>query len=228
MSYAGTFCLVGVCCVSELVQTLWFEDTSFLNEQMLDTPVGRFSIRQMGIFLIFGLLSWVTSLAFTDLVLKIVVAGAIFFAGAAIFTRKIKTVSPEAHLLYLVRKQSLQIKQKHPASKGKQPVEQTSKSMLLSATLGATVKVVNVLKDTTGKILPNKNFKVNINNTPHIKGTTDTEGNFCTYFTPDHLGLFELTIQPEDALDVLQQITIQVNPKTQEEATQNAKTKTTP
>ncbi|MDR1993170.1 MAG: hypothetical protein LBQ98_06735 [Nitrososphaerota archaeon] len=213
--------------MSELIQTLWFEDVSFLHEQMLDTPVGRFSIRQMGIFLVFGLLAWLSSLAFADLVLKIVVAGAIFFAGVALFTRKIKTVSPEAHLLYLIRKHSLQIKQKHPTSRGKQPVEQTSKPMLLSATLGAPVKVVGALKDHTEKILPNKSFKVNINNTPHTKGTTDQEGYFCTYFTPDHLGRFEINIQLEDSSEVLQQITLQVNPKTQEEATQNAETKPT-
>jgi len=122
--------------VSELVQTLWFENVSFLNEQILDTPVGRFSLRQMGIFLIFGLLAWVASIAFTDLVLKIVVAGAIFFSGAALFTRKIKTVSPETHLLYVIRKCYLQIKHKHSiTSKGKL-VEQTSSDMLLSATLG--------------------------------------------------------------------------------------------
>jgi hypothetical protein len=78
----------GLGCLSELVTTLWFEDVSFLHEQMLDTPLGRFSIRQMGIFLIFGLLAWVASLAFSDLVFKIVVAGAIFFTGAALFTRK--------------------------------------------------------------------------------------------------------------------------------------------
>jgi hypothetical protein len=29
--------------VSELIQTLWFEDVGFLHEQMLDTPLGRFS-----------------------------------------------------------------------------------------------------------------------------------------------------------------------------------------
>jgi len=88
-------------CLSELVTTLWFENVGFLNEQMLDTPVGRFSIRQMGIFLVFGLLAWIASLVFGDLVFKIVVAGGIFFTGAALFTRKIKTVAPEAHLLIL-------------------------------------------------------------------------------------------------------------------------------
>jgi len=215
-------------CLSELVTTLWFENVGFLNEQMLDTPVGRFSIRQMGIFLVFGLLAWIASLVFGDLVFKIVVAGGIFFTGAALFTRKIKTVSPEAHLLYFI-KRFLQTTTKPKLSlptKGKPSVEQASKSMLLSATLGAPVKVVGVLKDFSGKILSGKNFKVNVNNTAHSNGATDQEGYFCTYFTPDHPGRFQIDIQPEDHPDIIQQITIQVNPpqKTnkEEEVTQNA------
>jgi len=212
--------------LSELVTTLWFENVGFLNEQMLDTPVGRFSIRQMGIFLVFGLLAWIASLAFGDLVLKIVVAGGIFFTGAALFTRKIKTVAPEAHLLYFI-KRFLQTttKQKHSIpTKGKQSVEQASKSMLLSATLGAPVKVVGILKDFSGKILAGKNFKVNVNNTTHSNGTTDQEGYFCTYLTPDHPGLFQIDIQPEDSQETIQQITIQVNPQKtkEEEVTPNA------
>ena len=218
--------------MSELVTTLWFEDTSFLNEQMLDTPVGRFSIRQMAIFLVFGLLAWVSSLAFADLALKIVVAGAVFFTGAALFTRKIKTISPENHLLHLIKKYAEQTsKQKHPKRlNDKQSSEQTSKSLLLSTTIGAPVKVVGILKDPNGEILCSKNFKVNVNNTPHTKGTADEEGYFCTYFVPDHQGLFQLTIQPENSPIPTQQITIEVNhPKKtepqkqeQEEITQNA------
>lgn len=214
--------------MSELVTTLWFENVGFLNEQMLDTPVGRFSIRQMGIFLVFGLLAWIASLVFGDLVFKIVVAGGIFFTGAALFTRKIKTVSPEAHLLYFI-KRFLQTTTKPKLSlptKGKPSVEQVSKSMLLSSTLGAPVKVVGVLKDFSGKILSGKNFKVNVNNTAHSNGATDQEGYFCTYFTPDHPGRFQIDIQPEDHPDIIQQIAIQVNPpqKTnkEEEVTQNA------
>ena len=215
--------------MSELVQALWFEDTGFLHEQMLDTPVGRFSIRQMGMFLVFGLLAWLSSLVFADLVFKIVVAGAIFFGGVALFTRKIKTVSPEAHLLCLIRRFTLQIKQKHSAAKAKQCVEQESKSMLLSATLGTPVKIVGVLKDLTGKILSGKNFKVNVNSIAHSSGVTDQEGYFCTYFTPDHPGLFQIDIQPEDHPDITQKITIQVNPpqKTKdEEVTKNAQKST--
>jgi hypothetical protein len=162
------------------------------------------------------------------MVLKIVVAGGIFFTGAALFTRKIKTVSPEAHLLYFIKRflQTTTTKQKRSThTKDKPSVEQVSKSMLLSATLGAPVKVVGVLKDFSGKILSCKNFKVNVNNTAHSNGATDQEGCFCTYFTPDHPGLFQIDIQPEDHPDIIQQITIQVNPQKtnkEEEVTQNA------
>lgn len=212
--------------MSELVATLWFEDTSFLHEQMLDTPVGRFSIRQMVIFLIFGLLAWVSSLAFADLVLKIVVAGTVFFTGAVLFTRKIKTISPESHLLHLMKKYAEQTKkQKHPKRlNSKQSIEQIAKSLLLSTTIGAPVKVVGILKDPNGEILCSKNFKVSVNNTPHSNGIADEEGYFCTYFVPDRSGLFQLTVQPEDSPIPTQQITIEVNPKKieQEEVRENA------
>ncbi|MDR0797915.1 MAG: hypothetical protein LBE70_04280 [Nitrososphaerota archaeon] len=203
--------------MSELVQALWFEDVGFLHEQMLDTPVGRFSIRQMGIFLIFGFLAWLSSLVFADLVLKVVVAGAIFFAGAALFTRKIKTVSPEAHLLYMTRRFTIQTKQRRSAVKVKSSVEQVSKSLLLSATLGAPVKIVGILKDVTGQILSGKNFQVNINNTTYAKGSTDEEGCFCTYFVTDRSGVFQLDIQPEGSTEAVQQITVNVQPKVEEE-----------
>ena len=203
--------------MSELVSTLWFEDVGFLHEQMLDTPLGRFSVRQMILFLVFGLLSWLCSLVFADLVLKIVVAGGIFFGGAALFTRRIKTVSPEAHLLCLIRRFTVQIKQKHSATKAKQSIEHEAKAMLLSATIGVPVKIVGVLKDFTGKVLQDKNFKVTLNNVVHSSGVTDQEGSFCTYFIPDHSGVFQIAIQPEDSQEPLQQITVHVQPKTKQE-----------
>ena len=86
--------------MSELVQALWFEDVGFLNEALLDTLVGRFSIRQMCLFLVFGLLGWLSSLVFADLVLKLVVGVGVFLVGAAIFSRKVKTVPPEVHLFF--------------------------------------------------------------------------------------------------------------------------------
>jgi len=162
--------------LSELIQTLWFEDTGFLHEQMLDTPVGRFSIRQMCLFLVFGLLAWITSLAFDDLVLKIVVAGATFFTGAALFTRKIKTISPEAHLLWCFKKFLQTLKQKKtPQTKNKQSIKPASKNSLLSTTISIPTKITNILKDHSRKTLNNKNFKVNINNNTHSNNTTTNQ-----------------------------------------------------
>ena len=211
--------------LSELVSTLWFEDVGFIHEPILDTPLGRFSIRQTIIFLVFGLLVWVGSLIFADLALKIVAAGTIFFSGAAIFTRKIKTLPPEVHLFYLITNRSLQKPQKPPTNP--KPIEPSTQSMFLSATLGVPLKVVGVLKDpTTDQILSNKPFNVNLDNTLYTKGLTDKDGFFCTYIVPDRFGLFQITLQPEDAHEPFQQITLNVNPKT--EVSQPAETKTNP
>lgn len=212
--------------MSELVQALWFEDTSFLNEQLLDTPVGRFSIHQMVLFLFFGLFGWLLSLVFADLVLKIVVGGGVFLVGAALFSRKVKTVSPEVHLFYLARR-FLVVKLKGCKQRGVLSGEDMcSRSLLLSGSLGVPVKVVGVLKDlATGKILSGKNFKVSVNNAVHSRGATDEEGCFCAYFVPDRFGVFQIEIQPEDSAESVQQIMVNVNPKSDEEK-QNAKTTT--
>jgi hypothetical protein len=216
---------VGVVLVSELVSALWFEDVSFLHEQMLDTPVGRFSIRQMCLFLVFGLFGWLLSLVFADLVLKLCVGGGVFLVGAALFSRKVKTIPPEVHLLY-VMKQFLLVKPKRSKQRGTSSGESTSKYLLLSASLGVPVKVVGVLKDlATGRILSGKTFKVSINNAVHSRGTTDEDGCFCAYFVPDRFGVFQIEIQPEDSAEPVQQIMVNVNPKSEEEK-QNAKTTT--
>ena len=210
--------------VSEIVPALWFEDVGFLHEQMLDTPVGRFSIRQMCLFLVFMLFGYLLSLVFAGLVLKLCVGGGVFFVGAALFSRKVKTVPPEVHLFYVVR-QFLLVKSKGSKQRGNSSGENaSSKSLLLSASLGVPVKVVGVLKSlTTGEIFSGKNFKVSINNTVHSRGVTDGEGCFCAYFVPDRFGVFQIEIQPEDASGHVQQIMVNVNPKSDEEK-QNAKT----
>ena len=207
---------------------MWFEDVGFLNEQMLDTPVGRFSIRQTGIFLVFGLLAWGASFVSEDLIFKIVVAGAIFFTGAASFTRKIKTIPPEVHLLYMMGiGRSLQKKQRDH-----QKIDSTSaslepatplKSMQISATLGVPVKVVSALKDPTcGKSLSGRSFELSIDGAMYTKGFTDEEGFFCAYFVPDHYGIFKIEVKPEGFAESLQQIVIEVKPK---EVTEIAETK---
>ena len=213
--------------LSEPLQTLWFEDVGFLNEQMLDTPIGRFSIRQTGILLAFGLLAWIVSLLSGDLIFKIVLAGAIFFTGAAVFTRKVKTVPPEMHLLYIVGiRHPLQTKQKtHKGHERKDPIGSAShsKSLMLSATLGVPVKVVGVLKDPAlGKPLSSRNFELNVDGTAYSKGFTDEEGFFCAYFVPDRFGVFKIEVKPEGFAGSAQQITVDVKPK---EVTEIAETK---
>jgi hypothetical protein len=211
-----------------LVSALWFEDVGFLHEQMLDTPVGRFSIRQMCLFLFFGMSGWLLSLFFVDLVLKIVVCGGVFLVGVTVFSRKVKTVPPEVHLLYVL-KQFLLVKQKQSKQRGNSSDENAHRSLLLSGSLGIPVKVVGVLKDlATGKILSGKNFKVSVNNTVHSKGLTDEDGCFCACFVPDRFGVFQIEIQPEDAQELVQQITVNVNPKSEETKNEETKTSQTP
>ena len=207
--------------LSELVQALWFEDVGFLNEALLDTPVGRFSIRQMCLFLFFGLFGWLLSLGFADLVLKLVVGVGVFLVGATVFSRKVKTVPPELHLFYVVR-QFLLTKPKRSKQKVKSSEENMLGFLLLSGSLGVPLKVVGVLKDlATGKILADKTFRVSVNKVVHSRGVSDDEGCFCTYFVPDRFGVFQIEIQPEDANESTQQIIVNVNPKSEEKTNEN-------
>ncbi len=204
------------------MQTLWFEEVGFFHEQILDTPIGRFSIRQMIVFLIFGLSAYSISLLLEDLIFKIVVAGSIFFSGAAVFTRKTKTLPPEKHLLYIINNKYAQKKKHKKRKKHRQQKQQQKtatpvasvKEMRLSATLGVPVKIVGSLKDPASKkVLTNRSFELCVDGTAYSKGFTDQEGFFSAYFVPDRFGIFKLEIKPEDYAKPVLHIVVKVNPK---------------
>lgn len=206
--------------MSEPTRTLWFEDVGFLNEPMLDTPVGRLSIHQTIAVLVFGVLGWFTSFFFQDLVFKVAVGGGVFFAGAFLFTRRVKTVSPERHLLLMlgIGRSSKKRARKGIRKKGGRGryAESTVpvKPMVVSASLDMPVKVVGVLRDpASGKLLPRRGFEINIGGKPHSAGITDEHGFFNVLFVPDHFGLFKVEVKPEGFADVVQQITVNVTPK---------------
>ena len=207
------FCYVwGLIFVSELVQSLWFEDVGFFNEAILDTPMGRFSIRQMGFFLVFGFLAYITSLVFNDLMLKIVFGGFVFFVGAAVALWKVRTLSVEVHFLYLFKRRFLVSKYIFVNSSNVVG-NSSSVGVLLSASLGVPIRVAGVLKNlVTGKVLSDKIFNVSVDNQVHFKGVTDEEGFFSTYFVPDRLGQFQIVIASDDVAESVQKITINVNP----------------
>jgi len=201
--------------VSETVRTLWFEDVGFLHEPILDTPLGRYSVRQMLILLVFAFFSYATSLLFSDPLMKIVVAGSIFMFGAAMFAmRRIKTISPERHILLLlgvgrVRPRRVAAVEEKPAEKRAPPV----KSVVVSTTLESPVKIVGVLRDPVyKKYLPKKNFDVYIDGRFHYSGVTDEQGFFAVFFVPDRYGPFNVTVKPEGLAEA-QNITVNVKPK---------------
>jgi len=228
------FCLVWgwVCLSREVVSALWFEDVGFLHEQILDTPVGRFSIRQMLLFLTFGLLAYIVSLCFTDLMLKVVFGGVVFCVGAAVALWKVRTLPLEVHLFYLVRRRFLRSK-RFKVNPYDLPVDQLSGGVLLSATLGMPLRIAGVLRDvTSGKILADKTFNININGQVYSQVTTDTEGFFSTYILPNQLGQSQITLTPTDSTKPTQKILVNVTPvkeeketEKEEEENKNAKTK---
>lgn len=203
--------------LSKSVRTLWFEDVGFLNEPILDTPVGRFSIRQTVALLAFGLLGWAVASFFEDLMFKLVSAGVVFFVGAAVFTRKVKTVSPERHLLLMLgvgRPLKRKFKTRRKAKGGRIRPPPPVRSVVLSASLEAPVKVVGVLRDpASGRLLPHRGFEVYVDGKPHSEGSTDEHGFFSVFFVPDRYGTFKVEVKPKGFAEVAQQITVNVKPK---------------
>jgi hypothetical protein len=205
------FCLVwGLVCLSkELVSALWFEDTSFFNEQVLDTPVGRFSVRQMCFFLVFGLLAYVVSCVFGDLVLKVVFGGVVFCVGATIALWRVRTLPLEVHLLYLFKRRFLQHKR---VSKVKVRRSVPSTVVVLVGVLGVPVRVLGVLRDSaSGNVLSAKPFVLLVVGTAYSSGVTDGEGFFSSCFVSDRLGQFHLSIVPEGSTEPFQKFLVNVN-----------------
>jgi hypothetical protein len=186
---------------------------------MLDTPLGKFSIRQTVILLALALASYMLTLPFPDLLQKLIVAGAAFVVGASFFLRRIKTISPERHLLLVLGigrplKRRKPVKEKGGKRAKRAEEEKRPKSMVVSAALETPVKLVGVLRDPVhGSLLPNRSFEVYVGDKLHSKGVTDEQGFFNIFFVPDRYGEFTLEVRPEGIVGASEKIVVNVKPR---------------
>ncbi|MCW4008799.1 MAG: hypothetical protein NWF09_08965 [Candidatus Bathyarchaeota archaeon] len=202
--------------MSEPVNALWFEDVGFLNEPFLDTPFGKYSVRQMIILLSIAGISFASTLFFDDLLLKLVIAGSVFVVGAAFFMRRVKTLTPEKHLMLIlgfgraIPKTALKKQTKKAAVK---PQTVTAKSMTVTSELETPVKIVGVVQSpSTGKKIVNNHFDVYVDGKYYSSGITDEMGFFELFLSPDHYGTYNIEIKPKDTVESMH-ITVVVNPK---------------
>lgn len=202
------------------VQTLWFEDVGLLHEPVLDTPVGRLSLRQTFALLIFAVLAYAVTLFFTDIVSKAVVGGAVFVLGAAIFTHRVKTVPPERYILLALgvgrSKPGKPVEKLRRGGKRDRIVEPstTVKSMRLSTELDTPVKIVGVLRDpSTGELLAGRGFEFIVDGVRHSSGVTDDQGFFTVFFVPPRFGVYRVEVKPEGFAAASQMFEIHAEPK---------------
>jgi hypothetical protein len=215
-----------------IIRVLCFEELGFLNEPLLDTPIGKLSIRQTIIFLVFGLVGFTVFSLIPEQTIGMIVAVAVAVAGIAGFGRRVKTVSPE-HILIIMLTGGDRVRKPSPKTeeaatpeaaipegastadelvKPATPSGATGKVIQVSSTLDAPVKLVGMLKDPeTGRALGNRAFEVFVNRERVTEGITDDGGFFMIFFAPFSYGLFMVEIKPE-GMTRSQTIKVQVNP----------------
>lgn len=206
-----------------IVQTLWFEDVGLFHEPILDTPLGRLTLRQTFTMLIFALLSYAATLPFTDIIFKAVAGASVFILGSAIFTHKVKTVPPERCILLALgigrlspKRPIKTVGKRGHGRKWGSIVETptTIKAMRLSTELDAPIKVIGVLRDpATGELLPGRGFEFIVDGVRHSSGVTDEQGFFTVFFAPPRFGVYRVEVKPEGFAGASQKFEIHAEPK---------------
>jgi hypothetical protein len=180
-----------------------------MNQGILDTPVGRLSIRQAVGLAVFALLAWITfqAFAFFDVICRVAAAGGIFIFGAVIFMWRVKTVPPERILLLALGigrrfpRHKVAVKERVKAGKAvavapeAPAVTRVSKAQ---ATVGEPVKIVGVLRDPhSGMPLSSRSFDITVDGQPFHKGATDEQGGFEVVYVPERVGVVRIEVKPE-------------------------------
>jgi len=189
-----------------IVQTLWFSDAGLGNIKLFDTPVGKLSIRQVVIVLLFAGAGWLSSLLFEDIIYKLAVGGTVFCVGFILAIQKVKVITPERALLLALgfgrmrpskkkgKTEYIEKMGKEGKKKEKVPVRQVK----IQADLESPVKVVGILRDpATGKVLPEKPYEVIVRGEVVSSGISDEQGFFTAFFTPNMFGAYFVEIRPE-------------------------------
>lgn len=203
-----------------VIRTLCFEELSIAYQPLLDTPIGKLSLRQTAVLLIFAVLAFlVASVVSSDLAIQLIVGGGILVVGVAVFGRKVKTLPPERLLLYMfvgskqARRRKV-VREEAAAEKlvAEKPL-QIPNAVNISSDLDTPVKLVGVLRDPqSGRPLPVKPYDVLVDGEKVFSGVTDENGFFTIYFTPGRYGVFNVEVRPEKSV-VSQKVPVQVVPK---------------
>ncbi len=195
------------------VRTLWFEDVSVWHEPILPTPIGKFTFRQLAILIVFGIVAY--GVAGTqppqDLMARIMAGAIVFLPGLFLAFKRVKTVSPEAHLAMLLfggfrGAGPKPVRRRAKGRRGVLPVEEPKplevprrvEVEVGAATVEKPIVISGVLRNPrSGEPLPLRSFTVYVDGRRHQDGFTDERGSFTIYFTPQHPGLHTVELVPE-------------------------------
>jgi len=203
-----------------VIRTLCFEELGMIHQPLLDTPIGKLSVRQTAVLMLFAVVAFLLATTFApdDLMMELIIAAPIAIVGISIFGRKVKTISPEHLLIYMFTggKRVKKVKVKPEGAIEKLAAEKPlaiPNAVNVSSSLDSPVKLVGVLRDPqTGRNLPLRAYEVFVDGESVFSGVTDESGFFTIFFTPTRYGVFDVEVKPEKSI-TSQRIPIQVVPE---------------
>jgi len=202
-----------------VIRTLCFEELSMIHQPLLETPIGKLSLRQTAVLILFAVVAFFLATIFApdDLMMELIIAAPIAIVGISIFGRKVKTISPEHLLIYMFtggkRVKKVKIKPEEIEKLATEKPLSIPNAVNVSSALDSPVKLVGVLRDPqTGRNLPLRAYEVFVDGEPVFSGVTDESGFFTIFFTPTRYGVFDVEVKPEKSI-TSQRIPIQVVPE---------------
>lgn len=208
--------------MSKLMNTLWFEEKSIVNEPILDLPIGRTSIRQLVFLLGFVFIDYLLFIALPiSIYPKVIILLSILTVGGTFAFIPIKVIAPEKILILSLSGSKVprpaQSKTTNKPVLGKavrSPTELAKREVEIFAddpTKLVPKKILGTLSDPmTDRILPSRAFSVMLGGRKIAAGTSDRDGEYAFTFIPPSFGKFELLIKPEGYQDPIRKLVVTV------------------
>lgn len=189
----------------KVIQTLWFESISILNQPFIDTPIGMITLRQFLIISIGIITSYISyKIIPFDIEFKISFGIIFFIFFLIIAMKKIKTILPEQYLLILLRSKRKK-QDKNSQILFIEDIPKEIKKVL--STFIPPIKSISVVMNNDGSVIINdilKNPKTNtpllntkfyalINNKIFISKSNE-KGVYSIKFYPNNIGSYHMLI----------------------------------
>ncbi|MCS7098205.1 MAG: hypothetical protein NZ922_04435 [Candidatus Methanomethyliaceae archaeon] len=202
--------------MSKVVQTLWFDSLSPLQQPLIETPLGLLTPRQIimaGVGALFSYLFYVQLLQrfpSIDQYMRIGLATIPFILSITITLRRVKTIPPENYLFYLIFRRRLrrwkhsnsqfssqELRWKHiPKEIGQVLSQLTPPVRAISVKPNALgrVELIGTLRNPkTGRPMPNTKLYAFIGNRV-FSSSSDENGNYIISFHPKAPGSYHMIV----------------------------------